>query len=432
MLKKVFLFISSFFAVATALFCGNVYAVEGTSKEQSHIDSLSGNVFTDNNDNFNVILVDKTTSTLYSVTVKDTVPYIVKDYKVITGENNGSKVREGDLKTPEGFYFITKYIPPEKLDRKLFGDGALTLNYPNIVDKNMGRTGHGIWIHGMGEERNDNKTKGCVALQNKDFEHLKTFLILGTPVIISEHLHFLNIEEYKKKKKKYMDIFKKFITSWEKGDYEGFASFFDTKFKGESNGTAQRYLAEKKKLMQVYPNRKVVTSDINIFTENSNALMYKFNQLYCADNVLSYGTKLLYLTGGGGSDEFKVIAEEFNKMDVEPIVSKHVSTIVSKWRAAWQSKDIEKYISHYSPAFSSDGMNVKQWKAYKKGLFKASKSLKVNAKDIKFKVVSGKRIEVSFTQEYTSDTVSDKGIKTLVLYGCPGDYKIVEESWRHL
>ncbi|MBF0466680.1 MAG: L,D-transpeptidase family protein [Nitrospirae bacterium] len=422
-------------SVVSLLFCGNLYANDGgNAKQQSHIDSLSGNVFTDNNNNFNVILVDKHTSTLYSVIVKDTVPYIVQDYKVITGGNNGSKVKEGDLKTPEGFYFVTKYIPPDKLDHKLFGDGALTLNYPNIVDKNMGRTGHGIWIHGMGEERNDNKTKGCVALQNKDFEQLKTFLILGTPVIISEHLHFLNKDEYMKKKKKYMDIFKKFITSWEKGDYEGFASFFDTKFKGEANGnTAQQYLAEKKKLMKIYPHRKVVTSDLNIFTENSSAIMYKFNQLYCADNVLSYGTKLLYLTGGGArGDEYKVVAEEFNKMDVDPIIAQHVTHLVSKWRAAWAAKDIEKYMSHYSAAFSSDGMNAKQWKAHKKGLFKASRSLKVHIKDIKFKVLSGKRIEVTFIQEYTSDTVSDKGLKTLVLHGCPGDYKIIEESWRHI
>ncbi|MBF0316976.1 MAG: L,D-transpeptidase family protein [Nitrospirae bacterium] len=390
---------------------------------------LSDNVFTDSDRPFNVLLVDKSTDNLYIVEVRDTTPGISKKLSVLTGKNGGDKLKAGDLKTPEGIYFVTRYIPPEKLDRSLFGDGAYTLNYPNIVDRNKGKTGYGIWIHGRGPNRTDERTKGCVSLQNPDFQDIRPYVEPETPVVISNSIDFINPDDYKKKRKVYFDKFKGFISAWEKGDFEGYANFFDTKFRGADGLSVKGYLDKKRLLMKSYPDRRVITSEVSIFTQNSTDLMYKFNQLYCAGNLLSYGTKKLYLKMDKGKD-YRVIAEEFEEADVNPLLEGYVLSLVEKWQRSWQAKDIEMYMGFYSQAFYSDSMNHRQWKAHKKGLFKGAGSIKVDIRDIHITPLTSRKVQVAFRQSYGSGTVSDSGIKTLTLEGCPGEYKIVSELWR--
>ncbi|MBF0457892.1 MAG: cobalamin biosynthesis protein CobD [Nitrospirae bacterium] len=390
--------------------------------------SISGNIFTETGNQFTVLLVDKHTSQLHIAEVKDNMPQISKSYGALYGRNDGDKLKEGDNKTPEGFYYITNYIPPEQLDTTLYGGGAYTLNYPNIMDKNKGKTGRGIWIHGRGAERNNEKTQGCVSLSNSDLANLRPFNLLGAPVIISGSLEFLSAEDYKKRKNKYMDRFKGFIGSWEKGDFEGFINYFDTKFRGYDGLSAKNYLNKKKRLMRTNPKRRIVVSNVNIFKEDTAKLMYSFNQLYCADNLLSYGSKRLYLMAEK-EDDYRIVAEEFTQLEMEPFIEKNVISTVNKWKAVWQAKDIEKYISFYGSSFTSDTMDIKKWKAHKKDIFKKTKAIKIKLTEMKLKTVSPRKVVVSFMQEYTSGDVADRGIKTLVLSGCPGDYKIVGEAW---
>ncbi|MBF0537537.1 MAG: L,D-transpeptidase family protein [Nitrospirae bacterium] len=423
-----------FITIIIVCICDNAPSVgrqngqqNGQHKEQEAL--LSGNVFTDSGRPFNVLLVDKATDNLYIVEVRDNIPGISKKLSVLTGKNGGDKLKEGDHKTPEGIYFVTRYIPPEKLDRSLFGQGAYTLNYPNIVDRNKGKTGHGIWIHGIGPNRTDERTKGCVALQNSDLEDIKHYVEPDTPVVISGTLDFLKSDEYKKKRKAYLDIFKGFISSWEKGDFEGYASFFDTNFRGANGLSVKGYLDNKRRLMMSYPDRKVITSEVSIFTENSTDLMYKFNQLYCASNLLSYGTKKLYLKADKGKDH-RIIAEEFEQIDVNSLMKEYVLSLIDNWLHSWQARDIERYMLFYSQAFYSDNMDHKQWKIHKKGLFRGARSIKVDISDIDIRPLTSRKVQVTFKQRYSSGAVSDSGIKTLILVGCPGEYKIVSESWR--
>src|SRR3989338_9263109 len=53
------------------------------------------------------------------------------------------------------------------------GVGALPLNYPNEYDKRLGRTGSGIWLHGVPSDsyaRSPNSTDGCVVLANPELQ----------------------------------------------------------------------------------------------------------------------------------------------------------------------------------------------------------------------------------------------------------------------
>jgi|GEM_PF-6211201 len=113
---------------------------------------------------------------------------VVAEYFVATGENFGRKKTEGDSKTPEGVYFITKSYVDKKIT--VFGNRAFHLNYPNIYDRSEGRSGNGIYIHGTNKELRSNSTNGCITLNNNDLGDLAQYLSVGsTPVIVVSSLY---------------------------------------------------------------------------------------------------------------------------------------------------------------------------------------------------------------------------------------------------
>ena len=120
---------------------------------------------------------------------------VVFDVYVSIGSQGMGKEREGDAKTPIGVYFIQKYLTDPMLP-DLYGSGALTLDYPNPVDKQMKRTGSGIWLHGSPSQqyaRPPTATDGCVVLANDDMTRLiRLGVQMDTPVIIAESLSWID------------------------------------------------------------------------------------------------------------------------------------------------------------------------------------------------------------------------------------------------
>ena len=106
-------------------------------------------------------------------------------YPSIHGENEGDKQVEGDLKTPEGVYFVRGKIQVP-LDFEMYGNHAYVLNYPNPIDILRGKTGGGIWIHSKGKPIAGQRTQGCVAIDLEDIKALDKYLKAGTPVVIAE------------------------------------------------------------------------------------------------------------------------------------------------------------------------------------------------------------------------------------------------------
>lgn len=122
---------------------------------------------------------------------------MVFDAYVSIGHQGMGKRFEGDAKTPTGVYFIQKHLTDPMLP-DLYGSGALTLDYPNPLDKEQKRTGSGIWLHGSPSEqyaRPPNATDGCVVLANDDMTRLILHGIKAdTPVIIAEKLTWVNVD----------------------------------------------------------------------------------------------------------------------------------------------------------------------------------------------------------------------------------------------
>lgn len=138
--------------------------------------------------------VDKSLQQAYLVNSQDPDHPLSPWWTLIcsTGQKDGDKVKKGDLKTPEGVYFIVDKIN-SGLDFFEYGNTAFPLNYPNPVDRVRNKTGSGIWIHGRGIPLTPKMTRGCISLHNAEVDHLDDHVFLHTtPIIISQNLVWSN------------------------------------------------------------------------------------------------------------------------------------------------------------------------------------------------------------------------------------------------
>ncbi|UVE16772.1 L,D-transpeptidase family protein [Pseudomonas sp. LS44] len=117
---------------------------------------------------------------------------VLKSYKVSLGKQpQGAKQREGDRRTPEGFYWIDWRKTSDKYNL------ALHISYPNIRDQSnahkAGVTAGGmIMIHGtpIDEEYPEwyftslDWTEGCIAMTNADMQEIWSLVKDGTLIEI--------------------------------------------------------------------------------------------------------------------------------------------------------------------------------------------------------------------------------------------------------
>ncbi|MEY4592522.1 MAG: hypothetical protein RIR18_1417 [Pseudomonadota bacterium] len=156
-----------------------------------------------------LLVVDASKSRLYVFSHQDGELKYLTDYYVSIGKAGSDKVSTGDQKTPLGVYRITGSIPGNKLT-DFYGKGALTLNYPNSWDQQRGRTGYGIWLHGVPSNsynRAPKASNGCVVLANPDMETLMEKIQPGTHVVISDKIKWLTPAVWKTEQERFLRAF---------------------------------------------------------------------------------------------------------------------------------------------------------------------------------------------------------------------------------
>ncbi|MGQ0546725.1 MAG: L,D-transpeptidase family protein [Betaproteobacteria bacterium] len=162
------------------------------------------------------------------------VPRLVEDYYTTLGKNGIDKLREGDRKTPLGVYRVTSMIPGAKLP-DLYGWGALPIDYPNEWDRIAGRTGYGIWLHGVPSDtyaRAPWASDGCVALANPDIERLAKRVRPGvTPVIIAERVEWLDEDAWRRERARFLERLEAWRSDWESLDAERYLAHYAPSFR---------------------------------------------------------------------------------------------------------------------------------------------------------------------------------------------------------
>jgi hypothetical protein len=133
------------------------------------------------------VIIDKSAHKAYLVKSGE----LMRSYGCELGYNSAhQKLFAGDGATPEGQYHVTKIKHNSEFHK------ALLINYPNRTDLRrlrenkakgiISRYAHAgalIEIHGEGGKNKD-WTNGCVALDNRDIDHLMRFATIGMPVTI--------------------------------------------------------------------------------------------------------------------------------------------------------------------------------------------------------------------------------------------------------
>jgi murein L,D-transpeptidase YafK len=227
-----------------------------------------------------------------------------------TGQIEGDKEKEGDLKTPEGIYFVVQRIG-SGLEYIKYGTEAYTLNYPNPVDRIRKKTGYGIWLHGRGEPLTPLQTQGCVALNNEDLASLGKLLFPGAPVALTESFS-LSMGENSREDPVVSALEKK-VQAWAKAWSQRSPTMFDF-YDKQAYTIAQgepfaRFQAQKERLFRQLPWIRNSIRDIRIL-QGPGYWVTWFNQDYRAPNLSTSGVRRLYWARDARG-EFKILGMEW-------------------------------------------------------------------------------------------------------------------------
>ena len=217
---------------------------------------------------------------------------------ILTGKNPGNKWIEGDGKTPIGVYILKYKLDDEKLN-DFYGPLAYPTNYPNLYDKYLGKSGHGIWIHGF-PKNNPNRdfdTKGCIAIPNneliqlsKKIDYKNTILIIDT-----KNLPTTNKKEIATILK---EIFK-WRYDWKYNKLDEYLSFYDKDNFKKSNKYNFETFAKMKKFIFSHQKHKILKfKNIQITpypSQNHKIFRISFDEYFKARNKTFSGKKILYL-----------------------------------------------------------------------------------------------------------------------------------------
>lgn len=86
----------------------------------------------------------------------------------------------------------------------------------------------------------------------------------------------------------------------------------------------------------------------------------------------------------------------------------------------------------YSRNFSTRNKGWQEWKNYKARLNKKNKTIKIYVEKLKLIYKNESQATVSYVQQYDSDSLSDYGLKKVLLQKERGSWKIYGEEWQPL
>jgi len=177
-----------------------------------------------------VLIAETATSTLYRLE-RDAVAARVADrWYLSIGENGAGKQRAWDRRTPLGVYFVVDQLDTTRLPAK-YGITAYPLDYPNTLDRIAGRTGDGIWLHGVDPslgQRPARDTDGCLALANRDLAALVPDITpLLTPVIVTPVVTHAGIDALESQRERIRARLDEWVASLASGDLHAYASLYE-------------------------------------------------------------------------------------------------------------------------------------------------------------------------------------------------------------
>lgn len=271
-----------------------------------------------------VIVVEKSTHRLFLYRNDNQMPKLVKTYKIATGKRTGNKNIQGDKKTPEGIYQFGIFHSAEELIEKygdaglIYGAGAFTLNYPNIIDRRNNKTGGGIWLHSTDDDKRVNKgldSRGCVVAVDADLKDISQYIDLeNTSIVITQNLSFLKESTWIKNREEIMNTVVNWAQSWKNKEFGNYINQYSKKeFIHPYKGSYGPFKTYKKAIFSRKEQPQISFKHISILNFNSYAVV-TMEQDYRSELVKDVGKKTLYLKINSDY-EWKIISEQWSKID---------------------------------------------------------------------------------------------------------------------
>jgi murein L,D-transpeptidase YafK len=235
------------------------------------------------------VVVDTARARLYVFQNALPYPEKVADFYISHGKAGADKRLEGDNRTPLGVYHVTHFIPPNRLP-DFYGTGAFPINYPNPRDRQLGRTGYGIWLHGSPPDtyaRPPLASEGCVVLANDDLVRLASFVRPGTtPVIIGENLEWVSQDQWLAGQEPFIKALEAWRTDWESLDVSRYLAHYAPAFVTEKQTLAQ-WAEQKTRLARQREWIRVGVDDVSILRNPADPSVVEvtFRQQYESDGL---------------------------------------------------------------------------------------------------------------------------------------------------
>jgi murein L,D-transpeptidase YafK len=102
---------------------------------------------------------------------------------------------------------------------------------------------------------------------------------------------------------------------------------------------------------------------------------------------------------------------------------------LTRWKSDWESRDIERYFTHYSANFR-ESRNISAWKAAKRKTNAGKTWVKVGIENLSLFAYPGARdvMMVTFDQDYRSSNMSNRTVKRLYWVREGRDWRILHEA----
>ncbi len=257
------------------------------------------------------VLANKRTRMLHLLERKTDGWSVLAEYPIAVGRNPGRKMWDGDLRTPEGQYFIEGKKEAAQLS-EIYGPTAYVLNYPNWLDRREGRTGGGIWIHGTAPDSMPVSTRGCIEMRNTDLSALSDYLREGiaTPVLIvdsdtiTEPASFPDfsvaaryrmtfLTEYLQHQSAFADVLGNWARAWESRRMSNYRLYYDTATFSGQGLEWEGWRRRKQRTFDIYDTIAVSFEDLLVTAHTESTATVKFIQNYRSDLLdVTNGKKL--------------------------------------------------------------------------------------------------------------------------------------------
>jgi murein L,D-transpeptidase YafK len=271
-----------------------------------------------------VLLVEKSTHKLFLYQNVNGLPKLVKTFKIATGKQKGNKLLQGDKKTPEGIYSFQQFFSDNQLlDKygdyaKIYGAGAFTTNYPNVIDQRLQKTGGGIWLHSTDDDKRIDKgldSRGCVVVVDNDLKDISQYIDLKhTSMVIVQDVDYMRKESWITLKNDILNSVHQWANSWQNKKFDSYInSYSKEEFFNSQRGNWYGYKQYKKAVFARQDKPQ-------IFFSNTSALYFRdyavvtLKQDYSSDTIQDVGKKVLYLKRDPNYN-WKIVAEQWYALD---------------------------------------------------------------------------------------------------------------------